>query len=471
MERVIGIALVSKQLPKLVTFTGNYNFKPIMTYPFLYDLGVMAIFLITSFFIRYLIKPLQALFIPISVIAGILALLLSQNVFDLVNFSYNAGAYPGIFICFIFAAIPFTFIHSHDVYPAQRRGAIMRMMLFIAAILFLQWGMGMLFNLTILKNIFPDLHNGFGGLIATGSFGGHGTAAAISESFSNSLDWEAVESLAMTSATVGIFASTIGGIILIQWGIKRKHTRYLQTIHNLPSEFKTGVIPQIRQSSMGRNTFSSVAVDPLLMHFLVIFLIGFLAYVLSKESAKLFNGYGIAGFSIAFFLGLIVKWILRKTRAIQYFDHAIMIRVCGLFTDLLVAFGIASIKIAIIIEYALPLSILFVAGLLLCYYCFRILGRAAFERLWFENSIFTWGWITGITAMGITLLRMVDPENKSPVLQNFAIAYLAISPFEVLFLLLFPFVISQEVHWFFTVGCVAIGGGLWHLLMYRKKVI
>ncbi len=102
-------------------------------------------------------------------------------------------------------------------------------------------------------------------------FGGHGTAAAITKSFSSSLPWEEVGSLAMTSATVGIFAATLGGIILIQWGIYKKETQYLDTIDQLPSEFRTGIIPQIRQDSMGKNTFSSVAIDPLLMHVLLIF--------------------------------------------------------------------------------------------------------------------------------------------------------------------------------------------------------
>ncbi len=181
------------------------------------------------------------------------------------------------------------------------------------------------------------------------------------------------------------------------------------------------------------------------------------------------NGYSIAAFSIAFFLGLIVKWVLQRTKGIAYFDRAIMIRVCGLFTDLLVAFGIAAIKIAIIIEYALPLSMLFLSGIGMCYFFFRALGRATFEKLWFENSIFTWVWITGITAMGITLLRMVDPDNKTPVLQNFAIAYLMISPFEVLFIVIFPFLIGNDMHWHFALISSGLGLFLVYLLYFKNQ--
>ena len=438
-----------------------------MAFPFLTDLGLVAFLLMLSFFIRYLIRPLQQLFIPISVIGGLLILLLGNNGFQVLPFSTYATSYPGIFICFIFAAIPFSFAQNKGTdAPKRNRKSIIQVMYYFGIILFLQWGVGMLFGLTILKWIFPELHNGFGGLIATGFFGGHGTAAAISESFASSLNWEDIGSLAMTSATVGILSATVGGILLIQWGIKNEKTKFIKTLDQMPREFKTGVIPEIRQSSMGNKTFSSVAVDPLLMHFLLILLLGFAAYWLAKYSALVFNGYSIAGFSIAFFLGLLTKWIFEKTGAIEYFDSAIMSRICGVFTDLLVAFGIGSIRIEVVVDYAWPLLLLFLVGVALSYYCFRRLSEMTFARMWFENSIFTWGWITGISAMGIALLRMVDPDSDSDALQNFAIAYLAVTPFEVLFLVFFPFFIGQGWHWLFTLGCLAIGGVL--LLLMRR---
>lgn len=437
----------------------------------LLDLGIIGALLMIGFLIRYASGLIQRLFIPVSVIAGLIALFLGNNGLQWISLSEHAGSYPGIFICFIFAAIPFTFSNTQRVASKGQQRSVYRMTLYIAAMLFFQWGLGMLFSLTFLQVIFPDLHKGFGGLIAAGFYGGHGTAAAIGTTFTSVLDWEAVESLAMTSATVGIFISTLGGILLIQWGVIKKETAYLDTIDQLPPEYKTGLIPLNRQISIGKQTISSIAIDPLLIHFLLVFMIGFAALFLSKQSAILLNDFSIAAFSIAFFIGLIIKWILNQTGGIIYFDRALMVRVCGFFTDLLVAFGIASIKIAVIVEYALPLVLLFLVGILLCYFFFRYLGPKTFDDEWFENSIFTWGWVTGITAMGITLLRMVDPESKSPVLQNFAIAYLFVSPFEVLFLVIFPIFIGNQWQWSFTIGCILVGLLLIFLLNRNKKIV
>ena len=60
-------------------------------------------------------------------------------------------------------------------------------------------------------------------------------------------------------------------------------------------------------------------------------------------------------------------------------------------------------------------------------------------------------------AMGIALLRIVDPENRSKVLDDFAIAYLALGPIEVALVSLAPILISQGHHWAFTLSTVCAG--------------
>lgn len=428
---------------------------------FLSDLGIASIFILISFLLRSWIKPIQRLFIPVSVIAGLLLLILGPNGLEWATLSKEANGYPGIFICFIFAALPFTFqSDTSKKFTFRNNQSIIRMTIFIGSILFLQWGLGMLFSLTLLQTFLPNLHNGFGGLIAAGFFGGHGTAAAVGESFTGTLNWNDVGSLAMTSATVGIFASTFGGILLVQWGISTKNAQHLDNIEQLPTEFRTGLVPISKQTPIGKRTFSSIAIDPLLMHFILILLLGLSALFLSKQSNIWLNGYSIAGFSIAFFLGLITKFALQKVLLLKYFDSGLVLRICGLFTDLLVVFGIAVIKVEVVLDYAIPLILIFAFGIIVCLFCFRWLGAVTFSDNWFEASLFTWGWVTGVTAMGITLLRMVDSENKTSVLRDFAIAYLFISPFEVLFLVIFPIFIANNWVWAFTVGSSLIGIGL-----------
>ena len=80
----------------------------------------------------------------------------------------------------------------------------------------LQWGVGMVFALGLLSLAWPDLHPGFGTILAAGFVGGHGTAAAIGPAFAAG-GWQDAQSLAMTSATVGVVGAVVGGVLWVRW--------------------------------------------------------------------------------------------------------------------------------------------------------------------------------------------------------------------------------------------------------------
>ena len=54
-------------------------------------------------------------------------------------------------------------------------------------------------------------------------------------------------------------------------------------------------------------------------------------------------------------------------------------------TDLLVAFGVASIKLGVVIKYAVPLIVLVVAGIILTVVMVFYLGRRLHRKDWFEK--------------------------------------------------------------------------------------
>jgi len=52
------------------------------------------------------------------------------------------------------------------------------------------------------------------------------------------------------------------------------------------------------------------------------------------------------------------------------------------------------------------------------------LAPRVFSKDWFEKGIFTYGWASGVTAIGITVLRICDPNFDSSTLDDFSISYL-----------------------------------------------
>ena len=63
----------------------------------------------------------------------------------------------------------------------------------------------------------------------------------------------------------------------------------------------------------------------------------------------------------------------------------------------------------------------------------RLLGQE-----WFERGIYVYGYSTGVTAIGMALLRIVDPENKSCTLDDAAIITPIESVIEIVALAIVP---------------------------------
>lgn len=417
------------------------------------DLGLISLLFLVGKLIRAKVRFIQELFLPASLIAGFLGLLLGPNGFKILPFSSAIGTYSGILIALVFGALP---LGGKKVPWKTIYTRIGNMWAYSQAVMILQWGAGMVFGLVILRTMWKDLHNGFGLMLASGFSGGHGTAAAVGQAFA-SHGWEEAGTLAMTSATVGVVSAIVGGLILIKWGSKRGYTRFITDFDDLPIELKTGLIPEEKRQPVGIETVSSISIDPLAFHAALMFFTAMTGYYLSKWGAVIIPKVSIPTFCMAFIAGLALQRILVATKADVYVDKKTLTRISGTCTDLLVAFGIASIKLPVVIKYAMPLTLLFIFGLVYCFVVFRYLAPRLFMKFWFEKSIFTWGWATGTMAMGIALLRIVDPNLESQALDDFALAYIPIAPVEIAVVSFAPLLIVTGQHWTFTLAALGFG--------------
>lgn len=74
------------------------------------------------------------------------------------------------------------------------------------------------------------------------------------------------------------------------------------------------------------------------------------------------------------------------------------------------------------------LLVLSVAGIAWNIGCFLWLAPRIFPDYWFEKAIGDLGQSMAVTAPGILLLRMVDPENRSGAFESFAYKQLFFEP-------------------------------------------
>jgi ESS family glutamate:Na+ symporter len=161
-------------------------------------------------------------------------------------------------------------------------------------------------------------------------------------------------------------------------------------------------------------------------------------FLMSRGMKLLIPSLELPIFSCAFVVGLIFKSVLDWTKASEYVCKKTTSHISSFATDLLVACGVASIKLGVVVKYIVPLAILIVIGIVVVFFSVFFFGKRFMKEDWFEKSIFAWGWWTGTMAMGIALLRIVDPENSSKSLDDYALAYLPCAPVEILLISLVP---------------------------------
>lgn len=410
---------------------------------FMIDISIISGLLLAGTILRAKLKWMQALFLPASMIAGFIGLAFGPSGFDWLPFSDQFSSYPGLLIAVIFAAIP---IGAAKVNLKEIIHRVREMWSFSMLLTLLMWGAGALFGLIVLVPLFSDLPSGFGLILGAGFLGGHGTAAAIGEGFQY-YGWDEAMDLAMTSATIGILIAVLGGLVLVKRSTEKGHTKFIQSFKDLPNELRTGLMGKTERTAMGEETVSPSSIDPLVLHISIIALVIGVSYWVSDILQRAIPAVSIPLFSIAFILALLFQVASRKVKADEYVDQRVMERIGGTATDYLVAIGIASINITVVVDYALPLALLFLFGTIWAYILFRFIGPNIFKDFWVEKSLFGWGWSTGTVAMGLALLRIVDPELKSKTTDDYALAYIGVAPFDIAIVTFAPMLVAFGFSW------------------------
>ncbi|MHC4442631.1 MAG: sodium/glutamate symporter [Planctomycetota bacterium] len=418
------------------------------------DFGLMSILLVIAHLLRSRLKLLQNAFIPSSIIAGILGLVGGWQFLDWLPFSMAATAkaplpamagYPGFLIVIIFA----TLFMGRREGPRTSIGTLTKSVgdtfFYNLASLIGMYGLALLFGVLVLERLFPDLHSGFAMMLPVGFVGGHGTASAVGDFFAQSETGQWAEALTIgnTFATVGILAAVFGGMLIINVATRRGWTRVVKSAGDMPASLKKGFVPDNEQVPMGRETVNSLALDPLTWHIALVLIAFAVAYYVKDLAGHfLSEDYVIPAFCLSLLAGALLQKLLDLVRLGEYVDRRIMVRIGSSVADYLIAFGVASIQIKVVIAYAGPLAIMILFGIVFCVGLFWFVGRKIFRNFWFERSIFVYGWNTGVTGFAIMLLRVVDPKMKTPTLGDFGLAYLFISVAEIGTITVIPMLVA-----------------------------
>ena len=402
----------------------------------LIDFCIISGLLVIAHLLRAGIPWLSRFLIPSSMIAGLIGLALGPGGYDLLPFSRGEdgntllGTYPGILIVLLFA----TLLMGHR--PTQLTRETWRgsrtSFLYNLGSEFMQYGVVLCVGVALLAFVFTDLRDEFMVMLPGGFAGGHGTAAVYADAMPQ---WEAARSIGFTFATLGILCAVFGGLVLVNlarrrgWVARDVPVATADGAQVAPEQ--ASFLPSLFQTSTGRATVNSIALEPLAWHVaLVLAVYGATVAVMPAIRELLPPKFLLPAFVIAMLIGWSVQTALDLAKVGQYVDAKTIGSIGSLASDYLIAFGIASINVQIVLTHAVPLVVFTLLGLALCVGWLLIVAPRVFKEHWFEAGIFTYGWNTATIAFGVALLRIVDKRPDSRVLPDYGVAYVAIGPLE-----------------------------------------
>ena len=290
----------------------------------------------------------------------------------------------------------------------------------------------------LLVRHFWDLPTMFGAVIPVGFEGGHGTAGGLKDTFAE-LKWRDGTDFALASATAGIISAVVVGMALINWAQRRGYTVRRQDPDGLGEDARLGIIPPGQRPSAGKLTVSADAIESLTLHLAIVgvaILIGFgikqgLLQIDRAVDNKTFHlaAKSFPLFPLCMLGGLVVQLCETRFDRHKLIDSGLTRRIQNTALDFLVVAAIAMIRIEAISAYLVPFAIVVAAGIAWNVFCVVWLARRLLPDAWFERSIAEMGQSMGVTATGLLLLRVVDPDYESPAADAFASKQLLHEPF------------------------------------------
>jgi ESS family glutamate:Na+ symporter len=419
---------------------------------------VLAILLIVARAIRQRVRWLRRLFLPSSIIAGALALLLGPEALGWVmqqadRESFANGLFPGwmpagwaelpgLLINVVFAALlmgkPIPGLKRIWYYAGPQ-------VCFGQTLAWGQYVVGILLTMLVLGPFFgvPPIA---GALIEISFEGGHGTAGGMGEAFEEA-GWAAGQDLALGLATIGLVGGVVIGTVLINWAARRgiiqpEGGTNVEQISISGQDVTEDELTEYRNDRERENQ----PTDPLSLHLGLVALaiamgwglltgLQWLEYTLRTigEPDATFAGFTgvltyVPLFPLAMIGGVFIQWLFDRFGQSDRISDRLMNRISGAALDFTIVAALGALSLQAISEYFVPFLLLALAGIAWCTLAVFILAPRIIPTCWFERGVGDFGQSMGVTVTGLLLMRVADPANRSGAMESFGYKQLLFEP-------------------------------------------
>ncbi len=275
-------------------------------------------------------------------------------------------------------------------------------------------------GIIVLLNMFTgtSLFESAAYLANQGFTAGPGAALAAGALFEQA-GWKGMMSLGLAFAAMGYVFSIVAGVPAANY-VLRKLGKV--KAGEVPQDEQYGIYASGQEPEAGRLRFMSSNVDSMTYQACLILLTYGLAYMLVMliRATGVFGPQGMGilwslfTFLVCMPVGVLVRSVLNRTPAGHLFDMGCHTRLLNILVDLMALAALAGITISVLREWWLAMVLISIAvtctTVLFFWWACRKLTHFGAERF-----LALVGTATGTVTSGLVLVRMLDPEFKSPV--------------------------------------------------------
>ncbi len=405
------------------------------TFPGVIAFAFMASMLYVGAIIRMRVPLIQNSLIPASIVGGAIG-------FVLINTGLSFGYTSDDFVAFTFHFFTLSFMSlvltgSPAGQPSGQgylRGGVWLAMLWTMSLV-MQAMIGLMVILAYNQVSASEVSPYLGMIVAHGFTQGPGQALALGNIWESNFAVPNAASTGLVYASFGFIVSFIIGVPVARFIISRGLNNNKKA--ELAKEFIEGVYQKASRPESGRLVTHPSNLESAAFH---IGLLG-IAYVLTfvwlsflqTQLAGVKVGDVPVGLFVSFELffvhGLVVCAVMRavidRFAWGGYIDDDTQRVITGTAVDLMVVGTLMSIKVAVVAALFVPIMtttlLVTLATVALCFALSRTGGQFGYER-----ALASFGCCCGSTGTGLLLLRMLDPDFRTPVAKELAYFNIAI---------------------------------------------
>lgn len=427
------------------------------------DLLLMFAFLIIGFIIRTLVKPLRKIFLPASIIGGVILLVLGQQVLNVVTVPESFSSFSGVLIDLIMCALVFGITFNLDKLKSY---------LDYTLIAFGMFGMQIAIGPLVaagLNKIWPGMPEGWGIMGVFSFYGGHGTAASAGGVFEQ-LGVADNLALGMIFATIGLIAAIVVGMVFVNIGVRKKQAAFLKDGDtSADKSFITLLKPEDRKP-IGMERVAPVSINNLAFQTALLCTALFIGRLIFKGLGLLSPFFNSLPSMLHGIVGGFIAWQLISLLGLkEYVDKKMVNNISGFCLEIVILTAISTIKLSLVSQFFVPILIYSVVVIALTALVIFVFAKRCCKNEWFEKALMMFGMGTGSTATGLALVRTVDPQSQSCAGDAHGV-FATVNLFSKFFPALLPAMIIASLWSVVGIGAAFMVGGLvLALVLFGRK--